>query len=172
MNTCSVWYNAHYIYFDNLLTRITAIMAKVWRVGWRVHYGMGIFRSVPVQCKMVMALPGKRLFGEHTLAGAERGKFSILKISANCPVLSGSVDPRKIRQRRNMIIRNLQISFLALHSMWDKFQWNFTQLELKPGTVEKSESIIGPPAGIEPTLLRCRCKLLSLSLIYRHSWEE
>ena len=27
----------------------------------------------------------------------------------------------------------------------------------QPGTVEKNSSTIGPPAGIEPTPLRCRC---------------
>ena len=36
------------------------------------------------------------------------------------------------------------------------FEWNYTQLKFKPGTVEKNESTIDPPAGIEPTLLRCR----------------
>ena len=31
------------------------------------------------------------------------------------------------------------------------FECNDTQLEFKPGTVEKNESTIGSPAGIEPT---------------------
>ena len=40
------------------------------------------------------------------------------------------------------------------------FEWNCTQLKFKPGTVEKNESTLGPPAGIEHTLLRCRCNAL------------
>ena len=44
------------------------------------------------------------------------------------------------------------------------FEWNYTQLEFKPGTFEKNESAIGPPAGIEPTLLRCRCNALATEL--------
>ena len=41
------------------------------------------------------------------------------------------------------------------------FEWNYTQLKFKPRTVEKNESIISPPAGIEPTLLRCPCNALA-----------
>ena len=37
------------------------------------------------------------------------------------------------------------------------FDWNHTQLKFKPGTVEKNESTIGPPARIEHTLLRRWC---------------
>ena len=44
------------------------------------------------------------------------------------------------------------------------FEWNHTQLNIKPGTVEKNESTIGPLAGIEPTLLRCRCNALATEL--------
>ena len=31
------------------------------------------------------------------------------------------------------------------------------QLKFKPGALAKNESTNGPPAGIEPTLLGCRC---------------
>ena len=31
----------------------------------------------------------------------------------------------------------------------------------QPGTVEKNSSTTGPPAGIEPTPLRCRCNALA-----------
>ena len=44
------------------------------------------------------------------------------------------------------------------------FEWNHSQLEFKPGTVEKNESTIGPPAGFEPTLLRCRCNAIATEL--------
>ena len=30
------------------------------------------------------------------------------------------------------------------------FEWNYTQLKVKPGTVEKNESTMGLPAGVEP----------------------
>ena len=40
------------------------------------------------------------------------------------------------------------------------FEWNVTQLTFKPGRAEKNESTIGPPAGIELTLLQCRCSRL------------
>ena len=36
--------------------------------------------------------------------------------------------------------------------------------KFKPGTVEKNSSTIGPPAGIEPTPLRCRCSALATEL--------
>ena len=38
----------------------------------------------------------------------------------------------------------------------NNFKWNNTQLKFKPRTVEKNESTIGPPAEMEPTLLRSR----------------
>ena len=44
------------------------------------------------------------------------------------------------------------------------FEWNHTQLNFKPGTIEKNESFIVPPTGIEPTLLRCRCTALATEL--------
>ena len=44
------------------------------------------------------------------------------------------------------------------------FEWNHTQLNFKPGTFEKNESTICPPAGIVPTLLRCRCNALATKL--------
>ena len=44
------------------------------------------------------------------------------------------------------------------------FEWNYTQLEFKPGAVEINKSTIGPPAGIEHTLLRCRCNVLATEL--------
>ena len=44
------------------------------------------------------------------------------------------------------------------------FEWNYTQLKFKQGTVEKNESTIGPPAGIKPTLLRLQCNALATEL--------
>ena len=38
------------------------------------------------------------------------------------------------------------------------------QLKFKPGLVEKNESTIGPPAGIEPPHLRCPCNALTTEL--------
>ncbi len=34
--------------------------------------------------------------------------------------------------------------------------------KFEPGTVEKKSSTIGPPAGIEPTPVRCRCTALTI----------
>ena len=34
----------------------------------------------------------------------------------------------------------------------------------QPGTVRKNSSTVGPPAGIEPTPLRCRCNPLTIEL--------
>ena len=45
------------------------------------------------------------------------------------------------------------------------FEWNYTQLKFKPETVEKNGSTISPPAGIEPTHLRCRCNALATGSI-------
>ena len=36
--------------------------------------------------------------------------------------------------------------------------------KFEPGTVEKNSSTIGPPAGIEPTPVRCRCTALTTKL--------
>ena len=36
--------------------------------------------------------------------------------------------------------------------------------KIKPGTVEKNSSTIGPPARIEPTPVRCRCTALTTKL--------
>ncbi len=36
--------------------------------------------------------------------------------------------------------------------------------KFEPGTVEKNSSTIGPPAGIEPTSVRCRCTVLTTKL--------
>ncbi len=37
----------------------------------------------------------------------------------------------------------------------------YTHVEiLTAGTVEKNSSTIGPPAGIEPTPVQCRCTIL------------
>ena len=36
--------------------------------------------------------------------------------------------------------------------------------KFEPGTVEKNSSTIGPPAGIKPTPLRCRCNALATEL--------
>ena len=64
-------------------------------------------------------------------------------------------------------------NFMALHSMWNKlykgsiglnFEWYHAQLKFKPGAVEKNESTIVLPAGIEPTLLRYRCSALATEL--------
>ena len=45
------------------------------------------------------------------------------------------------------------------------FNKNITHIsKFKPGTVEKNSSTIGPPAGIEPTPLRCRCNALATEL--------
>ena len=44
------------------------------------------------------------------------------------------------------------------------FEWNYTQLKFKLGTVKKNESTIGLPAGIEPTLLQCRWNALATEL--------
>ncbi len=41
---------------------------------------------------------------------------------------------------------------------------NYTQVEILQGTVEKNSSTIGPPAGIEPTPVRCRCTALTTKL--------
>ena len=41
------------------------------------------------------------------------------------------------------------------------FEWNIIHIsKFKPGTVEKNSSTIGPPAGIKPMPLRCRCNAL------------
>ena len=42
--------------------------------------------------------------------------------------------------------------------------YNIHISKFKPGTVEKNSSTIGPPAGIEPTPLRCRCNALATKL--------
>ena len=59
---------------------------------------------------------------------------------------------------------NLNISRHSKGSKGLNFEWNYTQLKFKPGTVEKNESTIGPPTGIEPMLLRCRCNALATEL--------
>ena len=46
--------------------------------------------------------------------------------------------------------------FINMH-----FEWDYTQLKFKPGTVEKNESTTGPLAGIKPTLLLCGCNALT-----------
>ena len=42
------------------------------------------------------------------------------------------------------------------------FEWNIIHIsKFKPGTVEKNSSTIGPLAGIEPTPLRYRCRVIA-----------
>ena len=59
---------------------------------------------------------------------------------------------------------NLQRACAVLFLKGLNFEWNYTQLEFEPGTVEKNESTIGHPAAIAPTLLRCRCTALATEL--------
>ena len=48
------------------------------------------------------------------------------------------------------------------------FEWNIIHIsKFKPGTVEKNSSTIGPPAGIKPTPLRCRCSALATEQLTR-----